>query len=116
MIEPGNGDARLASITDLFTETNVYEALREVYDPELGVNIMDLGLVYGVEINGVDIRITMTLTTPGCPLHDMLAEAVDDAMRMFLGASGKVEVNLVWDPRWNTDMITPAGLRELGWR
>jgi len=115
VIEPA-GDFKFASIADLFTETNVFEALREVYDPELGVNIVDLGLVYGVEIEGADIRIIMTLTTPGCPLHDMLTEAVDDAMRVFLGATGKVEVDLVWDPRWRPEMITPAGLRELGWR
>lgn len=105
-----------ASFADLFTEETVIEALRDVYDPELGVNIIDLGLVYGVEIDGPNIHVTMTLTTPGCPLHDMLTEAIDDALHVYLGTTGKVEVELVWDPRWSPEMITPAGLRELGWR
>jgi metal-sulfur cluster biosynthetic enzyme len=106
----------VASFSDLFSEETVIEALRDVYDPELGVNIIDLGLVYGVEINGPDIHVRMTLTTPGCPLHDMLTEAIDEALHVYLGTSGTVDVELVWEPRWRPEMITPAGLRELGWR
>jgi metal-sulfur cluster biosynthetic enzyme len=116
MNDPAVNRPTVASFADLFSEETVIEALRDVYDPELGVNIIDLGLVYGVEIDGPDIHIIMTLTTPGCPLHDMLTEAIDDALHVYLGTTGKVDVELVWDPRWTPDMITPAGLHELGWR
>lgn len=98
----------------LLNEEIVREALYEVYDPELGVNVIDLGLVYGVDVEGNNVRITMTLTTPGCPLHDMLTEAVDQAVHTYVPTAGSVEINLVWEPPWSPDMITTDGLRELG--
>jgi len=98
----------------LLNDEVVRQALYEVYDPELGVNIIDLGLVYRVDVEGSDVRITMTLTTPGCPLHDMLTEAVDQAVRTYVPTAGKIVVDLVWDPPWSPDMITTDGLRELG--
>ncbi len=100
----------------LVREDLVMAALREVFDPELGINVVDLGLVYGVEIEGDDILVRMTLTTPGCPLHDTLTQAVDEAVRSFNPSAGTVSVDLVWEPRWKPEMITPAGRRELGWR
>ena len=100
----------------LLSEDLVMAALKEVIDPELGVNVVDLGLVYGVEIDGDDITICMTLTTPGCPLHDTLTEAVDGAVRYFNPSAGSVTVDLVCEPPWKPEMITPAGRRELGWR
>lgn len=100
--------------TLLLTEDAVRGALYEVYDPELGVNVVDLGLVYGVAVDGGRVRVTMTLTTPGCPLHDTLTEAVDSAVRFFIPGVESVEVNLVWEPRWSPDLITDAGRQELG--
>ncbi len=100
----------------LVREDLVMSALREVFDPELGINVVDLGLVYGVEIEGDDILVRMTLTTPGCPLHDTLTQAVDEAVRYFNPSAGSVSVDLVWEPPWKPEMITPAGRRELGWR
>lgn len=101
----------------LLTEEIVWSALFEVYDPELGVNVVDLGLVYNVEIDDQrgNVRVTMTLTTPGCPLHDTLTEAVDRAVHLFAPTARAVEVNLVWEPRWTPDMINEAGRRELSW-
>lgn len=99
----------------LITSDVVWSALAEVYDPELGVNVVDLGLVYDVEVNGGRVRVTMTLTTPGCPLHDSLTEAVNEAVRVFVPSVVSVDVNVVWDPRWTPSMITAAGRRELGW-
>lgn len=99
----------------LLTDDVVWAALHEVYDPELGINVVDLGLVYGVDIQGTQVRVTMTLTTPGCPLHDTLTGAVDEAIRMFVPTVTSVEVDLVWDPPWAPEMITEAGRRELGW-
>lgn len=91
------------------------EALREVYDPELGVNVVDLGLIYGVELreNGT-VLVTMTLTTPGCPMHTALSEGVAaalDALPNFPGG----EIHLVFDPPWDPSRITDEGRQALGW-
>jgi metal-sulfur cluster biosynthetic enzyme len=99
----------------LLNPETVLAALYEVYDPELGVNVVDLGLVYGVEVDGRQVRVTMTLTTPGCPLHDSIATAVEEAVRTYAPVVQDVVVDLVWDPPWGPEMITPAGRRELGW-
>lgn len=102
--------------TLLLTEENVREALKQVIDPELGVNVVDLGLVYGIAIVDGQAEITMTLTTPGCPLHDSLSEAVQTAVSFMIPTVKMVSVNLVWDPPWSPDRITKDGRRELGWR
>lgn len=100
----------------LVTEDLIWAALREVIDPELGINVVDLGLVYGIEIENDDVVVRMTLTTPGCPLHDTLTAAVDDAVRYFTLGTASVSVDLVWEPAWRPEMISPAGRKELGWR
>lgn len=102
--------------TLLINETTVEEALKDVIDPELGVNVVDLGLIYEVAIDGSDVRITMTLTTPGCPLHESIAEAVDEVVRLMIPGVGAVAVDLVWDPPWTPDRISEQGRWELGWR
>ena len=100
----------------LINEAAVLEALKDVIDPELGVNVVDLGLIYEVAIDGNDIHITMTLTTPGCPLHESIAEAVDQVLRLMLPGVGGVAVDLVWDPPWTPALISEQGRWELGWR
>ncbi len=100
----------------LVTESNVLEALKEVYDPELGVNVVDLGLVYGVSAERGQVRVTMTLTTPGCPLHASLAEAVESAIEFMVPGVESVAVDLVWEPPWTPDRITEAGREALGWQ
>jgi metal-sulfur cluster biosynthetic enzyme len=100
----------------LLNETQILEALHDVFDPELGVNVVDLGLVYGVAVDGNRVRVTMTLTTPGCPLHASLSDAVDEAVRLMFPGVQDVSVNLVWDPPWEPERITPAGREALGWR
>lgn len=90
------------------TEEQVYKTLRKLIDPELGVNIVDLGLVYDVQIEGGDIGIRMTLTTRGCPMHASFVQAVDRALRELPGVTG-VAVEIVWEPAWNPDMISPEG-------
>ena len=97
-------------------ESDVYAALRQVLDPEIGLNVVDLGLVYEVDCaESGDVAVTMTLTTPGCPLHDAIDQAVQRALRQVPG-TGRVHVNLVWTPPWNPDMISEAGRVALGWR
>jgi metal-sulfur cluster biosynthetic enzyme len=98
------------------SEAAVRDVLEGVFDPEVGINIVDLGLVYGIDITGDDVKVTMTLTTPGCPLHETIAEAVDSSIHYFIPDVENVNIDLVWEPRWNTDMITPAGRKALGWR
>jgi metal-sulfur cluster biosynthetic enzyme len=100
----------------LINEAAVLEALKEVIDPELGINVVDLGLIYDIAIDGSDVHITMTLTTPGCPLHESIAEAVDEVVRLMVPGAGAVEVELVWDPQWTPDRISEQGRLELGWR
>ena len=96
-------------------EAVVREALRAVVDPEIGVNIVDLGLIYDLQI-GADgsVKLEMTLTTPGCPLHEAIHDAVRRALEPVPGVSG-VDLDLVWLPPWTPEMITPEGRRALGW-
>ncbi|GGJ46752.1 metal-sulfur cluster assembly factor [Deinococcus roseus] len=89
--------------------------LHSVLDPELGISIVDLGLVYGVDFEGNTLRVTMTLTTPGCPLHDTLTDAVKRTLDRLPGVE-QVQVDLVWQPAWTPQRITPEGKRLLGWR
>ena len=100
------GTPRGAEAGPLPSEDAVIEALKSVYDPEIPVNIYDLGLVYSLEIDSRgDVQITMTLTAPACPVAGMMpgrvAEAVADA-----DGVGQVEVALVWDPPWTRDKMS----------
>ncbi len=89
-------------------ETKVLAALRQVIDPELGCNLVDLGLIYDVKIDGGNVRVAMTLTTPGCPMHDSLQGGVENALLNLEGV-GNVEVDLVFDPPWHPSMMTETG-------
>jgi metal-sulfur cluster biosynthetic enzyme len=94
--------------TQPVSDLSVMNALRQVVDPELGCNIVDLGLIYSVEIRADQVRVTMTLTTPGCPMHDSISEGVRLAL---LGMDGvnDAEVEVVWDPPWHPSMMTEQG-------
>jgi radical SAM protein len=86
------------------TPAAVTEALRAVLDPELGMSVVDLGLVYGIDVSGGEVRITMTLTAAGCPLHDVLSEWARAAVGRVPGVE-RVEVTLTFDPPWSPDRI-----------
>ena len=98
------------------TQVAVWEVLHNVFDPEVGINIVDLGLVYGVDVEADDVKVTMTLTTPGCPLHDTITDAVDTSIHYFVPDVEGVSVDIVWEPPWSPSMISEAGLRDLGWK
>lgn len=98
------------------TEAMAWDVLHGVIDPEVGINIVDLGLVYGITADDDNVRVTMTLTTPGCPLHETIAEAVDTSLRYFISDIETVTVDLVWEPSWSPALITAAGREALGWR
>lgn len=91
----------------------VIAALKEIYDPEIPVNIYDLGLIYGVEINGGHALVTMTLTTPHCPVAESMPGEVELRVGSVPGI-GDAEVALVWDPPWGPDKMTDEARLELG--
>ncbi len=92
----------------------VIAALHRIHDPEIPVNIYDLGLVYGVDVApSGDVHIRMTLTTPGCPLADSFPDAVRDALKAVSGVAN-VEVEMVWDPPWTPERMSKFAKRELG--
>ena len=96
-------------------EAEIRDVLRNVDDPELGINIVDLGLVYDVSLREDGfVTITMTLTTPGCPMHESIGEGVGTALRRVEGVTGG-EIRIVWEPRWNPSMMTDAGRAALGY-
>jgi FeS assembly SUF system protein len=95
-------------------ETRIVEVLKEIYDPEIPVNVYDLGLIYDVQVDDANsVTITMTLTAPNCPIADDIVlsvkqgvEAIDDVK--------SVTINLVFDPPWSKDMMSEEALLELG--
>jgi metal-sulfur cluster biosynthetic enzyme len=96
------------------TEPDIREALRQVLDPEIGVNIVDLGLVYRIEIDGARVRIAMTMTSPACPLAEYLKELVTSAIRDRIPDVTDVEIVVEWEPPWDPDMMSDEARRQLG--
>lgn len=95
-------------------EDRVVAALRAIYDPEIPVNIYDLGLIYGVEADAdAHVTVTMTLTTPNCPVAEIMPAEVEQKTRAVEGVSGAT-VNLVWDPPWDPSRMSEEAQLELG--
>lgn len=95
------------------TDELVLETLRQVIDPEIGINIVDLGLIYRFEYAAGVLTVTMTLTTPGCPMHDSIADGVRNILFGLEGVND-VRVEVVWDPPWHPSMMTAEGRRLTG--
>ena len=95
------------------TKEDVLEALRDVYDPEIPVNIVDLGLVYEVEVADADVEVQMTLTFAGCGMGPYIAQQAEWRLAELEGIED-INVDLVFDPPWTPDMITEEGKRLLG--
>jgi metal-sulfur cluster biosynthetic enzyme len=96
------------------TEEQVYAALKKCMDPEIPVNIVDLGLIYGVKVaGGKDVDIKMTMTTRGCPLHDTLISDVKRSVGKVNGV-GDVNVDIVWDPPWSLEKMNQDVREKLG--
>ncbi len=91
----------------------IREALRSVKDPELGLNIVDLGLVYDIGLDGEQATVTMTLTSPGCPAGQQILAGAKEAAESVEGIE-QAEVNLVWKPFWTPDRIDPKVRASLG--
>jgi metal-sulfur cluster biosynthetic enzyme len=92
--------------TAVLSADTVRQALRQVKDPELDMNIVDLGLVYDVEVDGGMVRINMTLTSPGCPAGPMITNDIYKAVRALEGVSD-VDIDIVWEPYWTPERIDP---------
>ncbi len=91
----------------------VIEALKTVYDPEIPVNVYDLGLVYGIEVDDAgNVTVDMTLTSPGCPVAEMVVNMAEAAIMERLPGR-RVRVNLVWEPFWTPDKVTEEGRKKL---
>ena len=102
-----------SDITDGVDPEHVKLALQSVYDPEIPVNIDDLGLIYDTQIDGGDVHIKMTLTAPGCGMGPVLVQEVEERVMQVPNVQ-KVTVELVFDPPWSRDMMTEAAQLELG--
>jgi metal-sulfur cluster biosynthetic enzyme len=100
--------------TDTTTEEDVYEALEEVIDPELGLDFVSLGLVYDVEIEGPEAFITFTLTTPACPIGPQVSEQMREFVGQLQGVD-KVHPKMVFDPPWSPEMMSEDAKFALGY-
>ena len=97
----------------MINEELVTEALKDVYDPELHYNIVDLGLVYDVDVKDGDIHIRMTLTTPACPIGPMIVAQIQETVRALPGVKD-VDVELTFDPLWSPDLMSEEARAGLG--
>ena len=92
---------------------DIYECLKTVYDPEIPVNVVDLGLIYDVQVNEGDVYVQMTLTFPGCGMGPFIAQQAEWAIQDVEGV-GEVEIELVFDPPWSPDLISEEARAQLG--
>ena len=90
----------------------IIEEIKKIYDPEIPVNIYELGLIYNVSVQDKNVSVKMTLTTPNCPVAESLPKEVKDSIMNIEGV-GKVDLDLVWDPPWDKSMMSEAAKLEL---
>jgi metal-sulfur cluster biosynthetic enzyme len=91
----------------------IYEKLKQIYDPEVGINIVDMGLIYSLEIAENKVEITMTLTSPGCPAGPQILSQVDSRVKTLDGIED-VDIKVVWSPPWSPDMLSEEARDQLG--
>ncbi len=94
----------------------VLAALRHVIDPEIGINVVDLGLVYETRRQDAHVHVVMTMTTTACPLGESITEEVQTAIRQHVRGVTSVSVDLVWEPPWQPSMMSETARKRLGWR
>ncbi|WP_300362365.1 metal-sulfur cluster assembly factor [Hydrogenimonas sp.] len=101
-------------MAEKITKEQVFDAIRKVIDPEVGFNLVEMGLIYDAIIDDDNnVKVVMTLSTRGCPLHQMLTQWVKDAVKEIPGV-GEVEVEVVWEPAWNISMADDNVKKALG--
>jgi len=97
----------------MVTTERVYEVLRNCYDPELPVNLVDLGLIYDVKVDDDNVNVVMTLTARGCPAHSFISDQVRQEVAKIAGVKS-AHVQVVWDPPWDISRLSDAGRKQLG--
>jgi len=95
------------------TLEEIVKALKECYDPEIPVNVWDLGLIYDVSVDGEKVHVKMTLTAPGCPMHTFISQEVKEKLQSISGVK-EASVEVVWDPPWSPDKMSPQAKAQLG--
>jgi metal-sulfur cluster biosynthetic enzyme len=97
------------------TSADILEALRDVIDPEVGMNIVDLGLVYKTDVVEAHVAVALTMTTPACPLGESIIEESKVAIQRHVPGIRSISVDLVWEPPWRPSMMSEAARKRLGW-
>jgi metal-sulfur cluster biosynthetic enzyme len=101
--------------TALPTEEAVREALRSVDDPEVGMNIVELGLVYRIDVAPQGVYVEMTMTTPACPMGELISDNARQAVGALLPEGVDVDIELVWEPPWTPDLMSDSAKQTFGW-
>jgi metal-sulfur cluster biosynthetic enzyme len=96
-------------------EQTLCDALFQVIDPEVGENIVDLGLVYGIEVDGNIAKVNLTMTSQACPMGEMLLDDIHETLTRTLPNEIECDIHLIWEPPWNPDMISAEAKKRLGW-
>jgi metal-sulfur cluster biosynthetic enzyme len=99
----------------MLSEDQVREALRSVDDPEVGINIVDLGLVYRIDVTSERVRVEMTMTTQACPMGDLITDNARRAVAALAPEGVAVDIELVWEPFWTPDMMSEVAKQTFGW-
>jgi metal-sulfur cluster biosynthetic enzyme len=110
----GTGPLSITQLLDGDEADQLRELLRDVIDPELGVDIVSLGLVYGIEVNGRSIAVLATTTTPACPLGDYISSEIERVV-LASGAADRVAVEITHTPAWTPQMMAETTRRAFGW-
>ncbi len=107
----------MKTCTELLSQQEqiICDALMKVIDPEAGENIVDLGLVYGIEVEGHVVTVLLTMTSAACPMGEMLLDDINSTLAKLLPEEMSIEINLVWEPPWNPDMMSAEAKQRLGW-
>jgi metal-sulfur cluster biosynthetic enzyme len=96
-------------------EQRIYTALQSVIDPEIGENLIDLGLVYGIEIHDHIATVTFTMTSYACPMSEMVIDSIEDAVNKSLSDDMELDLHLVWEPAWDPSMMCEQAKQRMGW-
>ena len=97
------------------TNQRIVEVLKTVLDPEVGINVIDLGLIYGIAVHGGEVRVIMTMTSQACPLNSYFQQAVENTIRRQVPEVTSVEIELMWQPEWQPTMMSQDAKRLMGW-
>ena len=102
-------------MNQVMDESDVQEALKTVEDPEAGMNILDLGLVYAIDVEPGKVRVAMTMTSPACPAASYLVDEAVAAIRAIAAEGSDVQVELVWEPPWTPERMSEQARMRFGW-